>query len=219
MNFSEYLIKWGLTGLIWSAWCILHSILNSEGLIRRSGLLDSAIGRYYRLIYSIVAVITLLIAYWITPNRQEFELWRFQGPALVIVFLVWAPAVVMFYLTFRFFNIWDFLGLTSLGIGRKSGDSSKKLITWGIYGVVRHPQFAAGLMTLWARNLTDTGLVINIILSLYLIAGARVEETRLLTLYGDQYAQYMKKVPRFVPNHMPSIRAIFQRTGITGENK
>jgi len=125
----------------------------------------------------------------------------------------------MFYLTFRFFNIWDFLGLTSLGIGRKSGDSSKKLITWGIYGVVRHPQFAAGLMTLWARNLTDTGLVINIILSLYLIAGARVEETRLLTLYGDQYAQYMKKVPRFVPNHMPSIRAIFQRTGITGENK
>ncbi len=120
MNFPEYLIKWGLTGLIWSAWCVLHSILNSEGLIRGSGLLDSAIGRYYRLIYSIVAVITLWIAFWITPKWHEFELWRFQGLGLLIPVLVWASAVVMFYLTFRFFNIWHFLGLTSLGIGRKS---------------------------------------------------------------------------------------------------
>lgn len=219
MNFPEYLIKWGLTGLIWSAWCVLHSILNSEGLIRRSGLLDSAIGRYYRLIYSVIAVVTLLVAYWATPKWQEVELWRFQGPGLVIPVLVWAPAVVSFYLTFRFFNIWHFLGLTSLGIGRKSGDSQKKLITWGIYGVIRHPQFAAGLMALWARNLTDTGLVINIIFSFYLVIGARIEESRLLKLYGDQYAQYMKRVPRFVPDHLPSIRALFQRTVITGENK
>jgi methanethiol S-methyltransferase len=219
MNLSEYLIKWGLTGLIWSAWCAAHSILNSEGLIRGSGLLDSALGRYYRLIYSIVAVITLLAASWMTPNWQEIELWRFQGPALVIPALVWAPAVVMFYLTFRFFNIWDFLGLTALGIGRRSGASSRKLITWGIYGMIRHPQFAAGLMMLWARNLTDTGLVINIILSLYLIIGARIEETRLLTLYGDTYAQYMKKVPRFIPHHAPSVRAIFQRTDIRAEDQ
>ena len=219
MNFPEYLIKWGLTGLIWSAWCVLHSILNSEGLIRGGGLLDSAIGRYYRLIYSIVAVITLRIAFWITPKWHEFELWRFQGLGLVIPVLVWAPAVVMFYLTFRFFNVWHFLGLTSLGIGRKSRDSQKKLITWGVYGVIRHPQFAAILMMLWARNLTDTGLITNIVLSVYLIVGARIEEARLLAIYGDQYAHYMKKVPRFVPNHLPSIRALFQRTVITGENK
>jgi len=217
MDVSEYLLKWGLTGLIWSAWCVLHSILNSEGLIRRSGLLDSAIRRYYRLIYSIVAVITLLIASWITPNRQELELWRFQGLALVIPVLVWLPAFVMFYLTFRFFNIWHFLGLTALGIGRKSRDSQKKLITWGIYGMIRHPQFSAGLMMLWVRNLTDTGLVINIILSLYLIIGARIEETRLLELYGDRYAQYMKDVPRFVPNHIPSMRAVFERRLVAEE--
>lgn len=219
MDFSVYFVKWGLTGLIWSAWCVLHSILNSAGLMRRSGLLDSAISRYYHFIYSIVAVITLLIAGWITPKWQEFELWRFQGLALVVPVLVWLPAVVVFYLTFRFFNIWHFLGLTALGIGRKSRDSQKKFITWGIYGLIRHPQFTAILMMLWAGRLTDTGLVINIILSLYLIIGARIEETRLLALYGDQYAQYMKKVPGFIPNHIPSIRALFQRTGIAGKNE
>ena len=218
MNVPEYLIKWGLTGLVWSVWCVLHSLLISEGLIRRSGLVDSAIGRYYRLIYSIVAVITLLIASWITPRWQGFELWRFRGPTLVIPVLVWAPAVVMYCLTFRF-NIWHSLGLSSLGIGGKSSESQEKLITWGIYGVIRHPQFAAGLMMLWARDLADRGLVINIVLSLYVIIGAKIEETRLLKLYGDRYARYMKEVPGFIPNHMPSARTLFQRTGSTRENK
>ena len=194
-------------------------MLNSEGLMRRSGLVDSVLSRYYRLIYTIVAVITLLAASWMTPNWQEIELWRFQGPALAIPALMWALAVVMFYLTFRFFNIWDFLGLTALGIGRRSGASSKKLITWGIYGLIRHPQFAAGLTILWARNLTDTGLVINIVLSLYLIIGARIEETRLLKLYGDAYARYMKKVPRYIPREVPSLRAIFQRAGAGAEDQ
>jgi protein-S-isoprenylcysteine O-methyltransferase Ste14 len=219
INFSEYLIKWGLTGIIWSAWCVLHSMLNSEGLIRGSGLLDSAIGRYYRLIYSIIAVITLLLASWMTPRWQGFELWRFRGPTLVIPVLVWAPAVVMFCLTFRFVNMWDSLGLSSLGIGRKSSESQEKLITWGIYGVIRHPQFAAGLMMLWARDLTDRGLVINIVLSLYLIIGARIEETRLLTLYGDPYAQYMKKIPRFIPNRIPSPRALFQAQSASADER
>lgn len=210
MDVSVYLFKWGLTALIWSAWCVPHSISNSEGLMRRSGLLDSATSRYYRLIYSIVAVITLLIASWITPKWQEFQVWRFQGLALVVPVLVWLPAVVMFYLTFRFFIIWHFLGLTALGISRKSRDSQRKLITWGIYGLIRHPQFSAGLMMLWTRSLTDTGFVINVILSLYLIIGARIEETRLLALYGDQYAEYMKKVPGFIPNRIPSLREVFQ---------
>ncbi len=218
MDVSEWLVKWGVTGLIWSVWCVLHSILNSEGLIRTSGLLDSPIGRYYRLVYSVVAAATLLIAWEITPKWQEYQLWRFQEVALVIPVLVWLTAVVMFYLTFRFFNIWHFLGLTTIGIGRKSGDSQKKLITWGIYGVCRHPQFAAGLMMLWVRNLTDTGLIINIVLSVYLIVGARIEEGRLLAIYSDQYAQYMKKVPRFIPKHIPSVRSLFKRKAIVEKN-
>ncbi|MGO9119194.1 MAG: methyltransferase family protein [Desulfomonilaceae bacterium] len=207
---SEYLIKWGVTGFIWSAWCVLHSMLNSEGPIRKSGLLDSSIGPYYRLTYSVLAAITLLLAYWVTPKWQGFQLWRIEGPALVLQVLAWSVVAVMFYLTFKIFSIWYFLGLTILGIGRKTNNSQKRLITWGIYRLIRHPQSAAGLIILWMRDLTDTGLIINIVLSVYLMVGARIEETRFLAMYGNEYAEYMEKVPRFVPNTIPSIQALFR---------
>jgi methanethiol S-methyltransferase len=211
MAVTEYLIKWGITGFIWSTWCVLHSMLNSEGPIRESGLLDSRIGPYYRLIYTVLAAITLLLASWVTPKWQDFQLWRIEGPAFVLQLLAWSLAVVMFYLTFKIFSIWSFLGLTPLGIGPKTSNSQKRLITSGIYGLIRHPQFAAGFIILWMRDLTDTGLIINIVLSVYLIVGARIEETRLLAMYGNEYAECMKKVPRFIPNRIPSIQAVFRR--------
>ena len=74
MAVSEFLIKWGMTGFIWSAWCVLHSMLNSEGPIRKSGLLDSSIGPYYRLIYSVFAAITLLLACWINSKMARFSI-------------------------------------------------------------------------------------------------------------------------------------------------
>jgi protein-S-isoprenylcysteine O-methyltransferase Ste14 len=210
MAVSEYLIKWGITGFIWCAWCVLHSLLNSEGPTCKSGLLDSPIAPYYRLIYSIFAAITLFLAWWVTPKWQDFQLWRIEGPALVLQLLAWSLAGVVFCLTFRIFNIWYFLGLTPLGVGPKTSNSQKRLITSGIYGLIRHPQFAAGFIILWMRDLTDAGLIINIVLSVYLIVGARIEETRLLAMYGNEYAEYMKKVPRFIPNRIPSIQAVFR---------
>jgi protein-S-isoprenylcysteine O-methyltransferase Ste14 len=210
MNLPEHLVKWGLTGIIWTAWCALHSILNSGGLMRRIGLTDPRIGRCYRLVYVIVTVLSLISASWLTPGWQEMELWRLRGPLRVVQPALWSLAVIVFWLTFRFINVWHFLGLTALGIGRRPTDSQHKLITWGIYGVIRHPQSAAGLILLWTRDLTDTGLIVSLVLSLYLIIGARIEEKRLLAIFGEQYARYMSEVPRFFPKEIPSLRDLFR---------
>jgi len=212
MDISQYLIKWGLISIIWTGWCVLHSTLNSEGIMHRIGLLGSKIGPYYRLIYSVVALLTLLLAYWITPKWQEFDLWGFRGAAWIFQLILWLLAILMFYLSFRFINAWHFLGLTALGIGRKRTDTQNRLITSGIYGVIRNPQFAAALILLWARNLTDAGMVISVVLSLYLMVGTKTEEARLLASFGEEYRQYMSEVPRFFPKRKPSLQALFQRS-------
>jgi protein-S-isoprenylcysteine O-methyltransferase Ste14 len=85
---------------------------------------------------------------------------------------------------------------------------SDKLITRGIYGEIRNPQFLAGLLLLWARDLTCTGLVINIVLSLYLISGAFIEERRFLHKFGKDYVRYRSHVPRFIPRRLPSLRSL-----------
>jgi len=65
---------------------------------------------------------------------------------------------------------------------------------------------------LWVRNLTDTGMVINVVLSLYLMVGTKTEEARLLVSFGDEYRQYMSEVPRFFPKRKPCLQALFQRS-------
>jgi protein-S-isoprenylcysteine O-methyltransferase Ste14 len=63
-------------------------------------------------------------------------------------------------------------------------------------------------MLLWARDLTDTGLIINLVLSCYLIIGARIEEARLRVKWAVQYSQYCKAVPRFIPRRIPRRREL-----------
>ena len=55
----------------------------------------------------------------------------------------------MFHLTFRIFQYLVFLGTDLFGHwSEKASNSQKKLITSGIYGLIRHPQFASGLIML-----------------------------------------------------------------------
>jgi methanethiol S-methyltransferase len=208
MNYYDQVLQLGITAIIWSGWCVIHSLLNSEGIVGKAFRPDSRIRPYYRLLYSLGSAITLMLVYWITPRENDMPLWEWQGPLVVAQWVIWVVALVMGYLSFRFISIWNFLGFTALGIGRNGRESPDQLITSGIYGATRNPQFLAGLLLLWARDLTRTGLVINIILSLYLLIGARIEEKRLVRKFGDDYLKYMSRVPRFIPRRFPPLKSL-----------
>jgi protein-S-isoprenylcysteine O-methyltransferase Ste14 len=94
---------------------------------------------------------------------------------------------------------WRLLGVKRPAEPVEEEKQTDELITTGIYGYIRHPQFLAGLMALWARDLTDRGLVTTIVLSSYLIVGAHIEESRLVSKMGDKYRRYRSEVPGFIP--------------------
>lgn len=210
MNYYDHVLQLGFTALIWAGWCIMHSLLNSEGIVGKALPPDSSIRPYYRIVYSLFAAITLVLVYWMTPRENDVPLWEWRGPLVVVQGAIWVVALVMGYLSFRFISVWDFLGFTALGTGRNRGETRDQLITSGIYGATRNPQFLAVLLLLWARDLTRTGLVINIILSLYLLIGARIEEKRLARKFGDDYLKYMSRVPRFIPGRIPSLKSLLK---------
>ncbi len=208
MNYYDHMLQLGIVAFIWACWCVIHSLLNSDGLIAKALPPGSRIRPYYRIIYSLFAAITLVLAYCVTPRENDMLLWKCSGPLLVVQGVIWAIALSIGYLSFRLISIWDFLGLKALGLGRNKRKSDR-LITSGIYGEIRHPQFLAVLLLLWTRDLSLTGLVINIILSLYLLVGARIEEKRLVGKFGDEYREYMSRVPRFIPRRLPPLRSMF----------
>lgn len=78
-----------------------------------------------------------------------------------------------------------------------------KLVTTGIYSYMRHPQYTGfilmtlGLLVHWA---TIPLLVMWPLLIIQYIRLAKKEEQEMITQFGDEYREYMEKVPRFIPN-------------------
>lgn len=211
MPYNDTIVRLGLVALIWVGWCVQHSLLNSDGLMGRTGILKSSIGPYYRLMYNIAAVVTLVAASKLTPRANELSIIEWQGWLKLVPVVVWTGGFFIVWLTARLLDGWAFLGLSALGVGsKKKNDSEGDLVTWGIYGIVRHPQFAAGMLMLWVRDLHDTDIVISTVLCAYLLIGARIEERRLLRKFGEKFLKYRAEVPAFMPARIPRLREMIR---------
>ena len=84
----------------------------------------------------------------------------------------------------------------------KHGSNRKNMdfTTEGILAYVRHPWYSGAILLVWAfAEVTDVSLVSKAILTVYIIAGAMLEEQKLIHEIGEPYVAYRKKVPMFIP--------------------
>lgn len=95
------------------------------------------------------------------------------------------------------------LGIVIMGIGwRKIHAARGNLVTNGIYGRVRHPQYSGlflvsiGLMIQWPTLVTL--LLWPVMLAVYSRL-AKKEETAMIGQFGLEYLEYKKSVPAFFP--------------------
>lgn len=207
MEGADLILPLLVTALIWTTWCVLHSLLNSDRVIRATGVRAPRVAPYYRLFYNAVAIATLFLALKLTPESRA-QVVQWHGMPVAIQAALWVVALGIFWLSMRIVGFWDFLGLTVFRVFRGSLRKPGVLVTHGIYGEVRHPLYVGTLMLLWARDLSETELVTVAILSVYLVVGARIEEKRLLREFGSVYARYSDAVPGFIPRRVPSLRAL-----------
>ncbi|GMR12632.1 MAG: hypothetical protein BMS9Abin29_0823 [Gemmatimonadota bacterium] len=81
-------------------------------------------------------------------------------------------------------------------------DKKGQVLSQGIYGRIRHPRYVTIVIGVfgWALFVNYVGVYVLAILTvpgLYLVAV--LEERELLERFGDEYARYSERVPRFVP--------------------
>ena len=129
--------------------------------------------------------------------------------AIMISFLNYIPVYASYSLILRLFGvILMVVGAVFWLSAVLNSDIQKNivqnhLVTTGIYGIVRHPIYAAFLyaitgVLLMADNLIlmPLSVVYWLILTLTMV---KTEEKWLIDLYGDDYLNYSKKVNRFIP--------------------
>jgi protein-S-isoprenylcysteine O-methyltransferase Ste14 len=64
--------------------------------------------------------------------------------------------------------------------------------------------YFAGIIYFWTQTITLADIIVNIILTIYVIVGTRLEENKLRIEFGEVYAQYQKEVPMLIPFTKPS---------------
>ena len=78
-----------------------------------------------------------------------------------------------------------------------------RLITDRLYGLVRHPQYTGLFIALFGEGVVHWPTIFSvslfpiIVLAYYLLA--RSEERKVEEEYGDEYREYKKRVPMFIP--------------------
>jgi protein-S-isoprenylcysteine O-methyltransferase Ste14 len=100
-------------------------------------------------------------------------------------------------------------------IGRYRGErvSAEELVTWGPYAFCRNPLYVGNFFIgLGWATIAGWGIApfyAGVFYLLYAIGIVPLEEKFLLDTFGDEYARYRSKTPKFLP-HLPSAG---ERTG------
>ncbi len=197
--------------LIFLAFALIHSITVASWFkqLCRRALGDSFMQVWYRFLYNLLSIVTVTIAFKLMRQVPDRHLWTAPSVLLWPMYGVQAAAIIFGAMAFQYLDGMEFLGLRQVWrylaagdvAGNGEGITAKGLITKGVYGIVRHPLYAAGIVFVSANpHVTVNGLTFTVLADLYFLFGMMIEERRFLRIFGDQYREYMQRVPRMVPD-------------------
>jgi protein-S-isoprenylcysteine O-methyltransferase Ste14 len=150
----------------------------------------------YRLLFNLLAVALLLPLLWITYRYDGAPLWRVPS---IIAWPALAIALAGFAWSMKWYDGATFLGLRQWR-DRVGPDAECEAFTLSpLHRHVRHPWYTLGLLVLWTRDLNAAWLMAAIVVTIYLAIGSRLEENKLIALYGSAYRRYRRRVPGLLP--------------------
>lgn len=167
----------------WLLFAVTHSLLAGTTLNR-------LFGRYGRLGFNALAVIIVLLPFAVSARLPVIPLWNEPDWLRWVRHAVSVAVVLAFFHTLKFYSLAAFLGLKAETRGLTFGPWHR----W-----VRHPWYFLTLILIWTHSMSETWLVTALCITLYLVAGSRIEEKRILRYHPGSYADYCRIVPGLIP--------------------
>jgi protein-S-isoprenylcysteine O-methyltransferase Ste14 len=137
--------------------------------------------------------------------------WCFYLTAGLIIGAIYRPFEIPIMTAWRIFGlVVALIGVTLASSGmlefrslaRISALDESRLITTGIYAYLRHPQHAGLLAIAFGLAIafqTLVGLLVAVVFLFWSLIQTRLEDQRLLLLFGDPARYYIATVPRYIP--------------------
>lgn len=154
--------------------------------------------RYYRLLYSLFALITLVLLLWYQFSIKSTWLYSSLAVRYGSVILVIPGLIVMIVCIRKYF--YDLSGIQALQ--KERPPVTQTLQQNGLHKYVRHPLYFGTILFVWGLFFLFP-LISNLIaaaaLTIYVLIGIELEERKLYIEYGEEYRWYAQQVPKLIP--------------------
>lgn len=195
-------MKYLIIAFLWAGYCWFHSYLIS---IRFTKLMTRLLKKYYafyRLFYILISLI-LLIPLINFTSHSDNEVIIIYGTTFNFVryVLIWGSLLMFFWAFFFNYDSLSFFGIRQiLNFGKiKETNPSEEIKKNGLLGIMRHPMYLALIIFLWCQTFRVTDIVVNTVLTIYVLIGTWLEEKKLVLEFGETYVKYKHEVPMLIP--------------------
>ncbi len=162
----------------------------------KNRLADGIVKRGYRLFYNIFSLLSFLPILYLVASLPDQALYSFPAPISYGMLLGQALALVLLIVGVLQTDVLYFIGLRQL----LEEDQPAKFVTGGLYRLVRHPLYTAGLLFLWlSSSMTINTFTMAVGATLYILIGAYFEEKKLVREFGTAYQEYRSRTPMLIP--------------------
>jgi methanethiol S-methyltransferase len=191
-----------IVSLLWIGYCILHSLLISISFTKYITNILKGFFAFYRLFYVLISLVLLIPLINYTAQIDRTVIISYSFPWSIVRNIFMYGSLVMFFWAFFFsYDPLAFFGIRQiLGFKKKNEKIfSSEIKKSGLLGVVRHPMYLALIIYLWTQTFSTVDIIVNIILTIYVVIGTLLEEKKLIFEFGDSYKQYQEQVPMLIP--------------------
>ena len=195
-------MKYLLIALLWTGYVSLHSFLIS---IRFTNLMSRLLKKYYafyRLFYVLISFILLIPLINYASQLDDKVIISYDSTISIVRYILIAGSLLMFFWAFFFnYDSLSFFGIRQiLNFGKEKKINPQEGIKKnGLLGIMRHPMYLALIIYLWCQTFRVIDIIVNSLLTIYIIIGTILEEKKLVLEFGDAYKKYQQEVPMLIP--------------------
>ena len=149
----------------------------------------------YRLLFNAIAVVSLIPGFFIAKTLVTNS---HSTPSTLLFYLGIVMAVAGLLIVLFALKNYDILEFTGLG---KANPNEKLRIT-GLNRYVRHPLYTGVFLVVWGifiATMQMKFLIIAVVTTIYIYIGTKLEERKLLEVFGEDYVRYKEKIGMFFP--------------------
>ncbi len=196
---TSHSIELLVLALAWLAYGALHSLLASLDCKAWFQARWPQHVYAYRVAFNVLAIVLLFPILALEQSIDAMPLWSWSGVIKVITLSLMLAAVAGFIWSTRYYDMSHFMGIRQWRNKESTSDDDAAFTISPLHRFVRHPWYAFALVILWVRDVENTTLATNLMVSGYFIIGARLEENKLVIQFGERYREYQRRVPALVP--------------------